>query len=777
MSRWLKSVGGRKASPTPLRAVASDPVMTAPKNETRSKTADTVPAKQVKHDRAAQEQRVKSRALLMRTYAGLLGCDVVVQDLEQALQAKLGPEGDIDAALMAAALGANGVAAKVDPEPTLSVDIWLALAWMTSGQWVLVLGQDGDVVHLFDTSFPDNRAPVPLAEFTPYFAGRLVRADAASAVPARTTAEQGDGPARDPNQTPGQSAGAHSGQSKGHWFWGQFPKFSRYFGEVALGSLVANLLAVAVALFSLQVYDRVIPHQSEATLWVLAAGAGFALLLEAALKLARARLIDGAGRQIELNVQTLLMNRILGMRSDMPGRSPSSLFASMREFSSVREFFTASSVGAVADIPFVFIFLLLVASIAGNVVWVLILGGVLMVLPSVFLQKRMIRLTQEMQGASTKASRLLHEAVSELDTIKTQRGEDRFRRLWLELTTLQSLKSSDQRRLASALTFWSQGVQQATYVCAVIAGTYLVFQGQFTVGSIIATGILTGRTLAPLTQLASTMARWGNVRAALEGLDGVALAPQDQDPARSYLRRDRLDGGFEIREVTYRYEEDAPAVLDIPGIGITPGQKIAVLGANGSGKSTLLKLMSGLYAPTSGRILLDGTDMGQIAPRDIRRSVGYLGQDVRLFSGTLRDNLNLNMLEQDDGRLFEALDFAGLGQFVKSHPKGLDLEIRDGGSGLSIGQRQSIGWARLWLQDPVVCLLDEPTAALDQTLEKTLISRLETWLEGRTALIATHRVPILSLATRTMVLQNGRMAVDGPRDKVLEHLTNTRGAS
>ncbi len=403
-------------------------------------------------------------------------------------------------------------------------------------------------------------------------------------------------------------------------------------------------------------------------------------------------------------------------------------------------------------------------------VWVLIAGGLLMVIPGFFLQKRMIRLTQEMQGASARQSRLLQEAVVELDTIKTQRAEDRFARVWEELSAVQALKSSDQRRLAATLTFWSQGLQQATYVGAVITGTYLVFAGEFTVGSIIAVGILSSRTLAPLTQLAGILARWGNVKAALDGLDGIANVPQDRSEARHYLRRERLQGQYELREASYRYDPEGAAVLDLDKLTIQPGQTIAVLGANGSGKSTLLKLLSGLYAPVSGKILIDGTEMAQIEPRDLRRAIGYLGQEVRLFHGTLRDNLNLSLLERDDDRLLEALDFAGLGQFVKSHPKGLDLDIRDGGEGLSVGQSQSIGWARLWLQDPDVCLLDEPTAALDQTLEKTLISRLESWLEGRTAVIATHRVPILSLASRTLILSNGRMAIDGPRDQVLDHL-------
>lgn len=325
-----------------------------------------------------------------------------------------------------------------------------------------------------------------------------------------------------------------------------------------------------------------IPHQSEATLWVLAAGAGLALVMEAGLKIARARLIDGAGRQIELNVQKILMGRLLGMRSELASKSPSNLFSAMREFGSVREFFTASTIGTLTDLPFIVVFLALVASIAGNVVWVLIAGGIIMVVPGFLLQKRMMRLTQDMQGAGARSARLLHEAIFELETLKTQCAEDRFRRLWGDLTALQAIKSSEQRRLGSALTFWAQGMQQATYIGAVILGTYLVFAGELTVGSIIAVGILTNRTLGPLTQLSGTLARWGNVKSALNGLDTITLAEQDEAEGRSYLRRDRIEGAFELREVQFTYEDGAAPVLDIAGLAILPGQVVAVLGTNGS---------------------------------------------------------------------------------------------------------------------------------------------------------------------------------------------------
>ncbi|WP_424944562.1 ATP-binding cassette domain-containing protein [Aliiroseovarius crassostreae] len=695
------------------------------------------------------EKRMKARADLASVYAGLLGRDAVAHDLTDTMQSALaGGAEDASLPMLSVALSSLGLETEEVTGQPCAPSSWPALALMKNGQVVLVLSQDGAHLRVYESGANGASIEVDQAEFAPVFTGTVLRAE----VPIDDLATR-HAPAR----------------LKDHWFWGELPKFKRYFADVALGSFVANMLAVAVALFSLQVYDRVIPHQSTATLWVLAAGAFVAIGLEAAIKAARARLMDGAGRAIEMNVQRLLMDRILGMRSDKRPNSPSGLFAAMRDFGSVREFFTASSVGTLTDIPFIFLFLALVASIAGNVVWVLIAGGILMVLPGFFLQKRMIAISQETQGASVKASRLLHEAIYEQDTIKTQRGEDRVRRLWTELNMLSAVKNSEQRKLSAWLTFWSQGLQQITYVSAVILGTYMVFAGEFTVGSIIAVGILSGRTLAPLTQLSGTLARWSNVKSSLDALDAIAGSEQDDAEGRTYLRRDQFNGAFEIRELRFAYDEHTPGI-DVPGLAIEPGQKVAVLGANGSGKSTFLKVLAGLYAPTAGRLMIDGVDMAQIAPKDLRRSIGYLGQDVRLFAGTLRDNLNLSMLEREDERLLQALDFAGLGPFVRGHAKGLDLEIRDMGEGLSIGQRQSIGWARIWLQDPKVVLLDEPTAALDQTLERTLVSRLESWLEGRTAIIATHRMPIMALTGRTLIFQNGRLTVDGPRDQVLAHL-------
>ncbi len=693
-----------------------------------------------------------ARAEIASVYAGLLGADVALTDVLESLHKTKG-DGPLRLEDLAGALREAGLIAAVERTPRPAARHWPALAEMTSGQVVLVLSRSPESLLVYDATQPDQRAEVPLADFAQVYTGRLLRArNSLSTLELRHT----DAPRR------------------GHWFWSEFRNYRRQLIEVAAGSLVANLLAVSVALFSLQIYDRVIPYQSEPTLWVLALGALIAVVMEGLLKLARSGLMDTTGRRIELTVQARLMDRLLGMKQAAGNRSPSQQFSAMREFSAVREFFTATTIGTLADLPFILIFLVLVASIGGNLVWVLVIGGLLMVLPGLLFRKKMIALTLAMQGSSVRSARLLYEAAFEAETVTTQRGEDRVKRIWGELVALSAVKSSEQRHLTSLLGYWAQGVQQATYVIAVVAGTYLVFAGEFTVGTIIAIGILTGRTLGPLAQLSSTLARWSNVKSALDGLESIANAPQTEEEGRKYLRRDRLTGGFELRNLEFRYDPQAAATIDIAALAIPAGQHVAVLGANGSGKSTLLRLLAGLYDPTAGRVLIDGVDLHQVHPRDLRRGIGYLGQDVRLFAGSLRDNLNMSQLERNDDRMYAALDFAGLGPFVRGHPRGLDLEIKEMGEGLSVGQRQSMGWARLWLQDPTVAILDEPTAALDQTLETTLVSRLKLWLDGRTAIIATHRVPILQLTGRTLILQNGRMAVDGPRDAVLAHLTKSQ---
>jgi len=558
-----------------------------------------------------------------------------------------------------------------------------------------------------------------------------------------------------------------NGVEKGHWFWGRLFLERLRFTDIVVSSLIANILAVVTSLFALQVYDRVIPGQSEATLWVLASGVGCAILFEAVLRFSRARLVDQMGKDAEIEISRDLFQRVVDMRLDQRPSTPAGIVHMVREFGAVKEFFTTASVGVVADLPFVIIFLTLISWIAGPVVWVVILGALLTLIPSILMQRAMARLSRETMGGMASASRVMTEAAYGLESIKAARSEPYFQRQWEEIIALNASKTTDQRALAAFQTFWATAIQQVTYVAALIAGVYMVFAGDLTVGAIIAVSILSTRTLSPITQLSQVLARWQNMKNALTGLDQIMAAPSEREPDRTYFRRTRLDGKVQLRKLRYSHPDTTTPALDIEGFTIEPGTRLALVGKNGSGKSTLLRVLAGLYQPEQGEVLLDGLDLRQIDPGDLRRNIGYLPQDIRLFRGTLRDNLATAGLKTDDEAYMEALSFAGLGEVVQQHPEGLDLQIRDGGEGLSIGQRQSVGLARLYLQDPSIILLDEPTAALDQTLENALVPRLGEWIGTRTCVVATHRPQILTQMNRVGVMQNGRIAVEGERDSVL----------
>lgn len=562
------------------------------------------------------------------------------------------------------------------------------------------------------------------------------------------------------------------GTFKRHWFWGRlfFQKIRLF--DVVVSSFAANLLAVLTSIFVLQVYDRVIPAQALATLWVLALGVGIGILFEALLRVARARLIDQMGKEAEIDISRDLFARVLGMPLDRRPAPPGALVHMVREFGSVKEFFTTAAVGVVADLPFVFVFLGLIYGIAGPVVWVIVAGALLTIIPSFLLQRRMSELSKETMGGMSSASRLLTEAAYGIETLKVTRSEPHFQKQWEEIILLNAVKTTEQRSLSAFLTYWATSMQQVTYVTAVIAGVYMVFAGEFTVGAIIAVSILSTRTLSPITQLSQILSRWQNMKSALEGLEVVMNSEQERDPNRTYIRRQRLSGKIELRKVKFGHPGAKLMGLNVEGLKVEPGVRLALLGANGSGKSTLLRIAAGLYHPNEGDVLIDGMDIRQIDPYDLRRNIGYLPQEIQMHRGTLRENLASDGQYYSDDRLHEALSFGGLGNFVRQHPEGLDAQIGDGGDGLSIGQRQSIGLARLHLLDPSIVLLDEPTAALDQALENELVVRLGQWIGERTSIIATHRPQILSQVHRVCVLQNGQIVLEGPKDAVLKQLVS-----
>lgn len=627
---------------------------------------------------------------------------------------------------------------------------------ISSGEYAIALGVAGKSIHLLAIGGTDAVSSVPIALVQQHYAKCSFQVLPRSDLLLEKHSD---------------------GRFTGHWFWGRLFLYRRSLIEVVVASLFANMLAVVTSLFALQVYDRVIPGQSEATLWVLASGVGLAIFFELVLRVSRARLIDYVGKDAEIEISSDVFSRVLGMKLDKRPAAPGAIVHMAREFSAVKEFFTNVAVGVVADLPFVLIFLLLIYGIAGNVVWVIIIGAFLIVLPNIALQGRMARLSKEAMGGMSSASRLLTEVSYGLETLKTTRFEGMFQRLWEEIIALNSQKTTEQRALRASLTYWAASVQQASYVGAVIVCVYMLFLGQLSMGAIVAVGILTTRTLSPISQLSQALASWQNMKAALSALETVMCSDQERDNEKSYIKRPRLSGDLTFENVRYAHPGSKSTAVEIASLHVKAGVRLAVLGANGSGKSTFLRLAAGLLDPSAGAISFDGVDQRQIDPSDVRNNIGYLPQEIQLFRGSLKSNISGGSSKFTDQDILEALEFGGMGDFTKQHPEGLDIPISDGGGGLSIGQRQSVGLARLFLQNPSIILLDEPTSALDQNLEKAVVSRLGSWIGARTCITATHRPQILSEMTHVAVLQQGRLILHGERDAVLNKLNVSASSS
>lgn len=559
-----------------------------------------------------------------------------------------------------------------------------------------------------------------------------------------------------------------------HWFWSRILSTNNHIPSIVASSLVANILAVVVSLFALQVYDRVIPSQSQATLWVLAAGVGIAILFEALLRGARAGLIDQVGKLTEIEISGDLFARLVNFPLDRLPMPPNAIAHTIREFSAIKTFFSTAAVGVVSDLPFVLIFFFVLYAIGGPIAFVVLCGGILMLLPSIFLRKRLGELSKESLGGTAASAQILNEAVYGLETLKVARKENFLQRQWEEIIALNAVRTTQQRKITAFLSFWSAAIMQVTYVCVIIASVYKLMLGDFTMGSIIAMSILSSRTLSPVSQLSGIILQWQNMRAALENLDILMNAEIERETKKNYLRRKRLKGHLSLRQVELVNEQNQIKRLDIQGFEVEPGSRVALVGGNGSGKTTVLNLLSGLHRPTRGEVLIDGVDIRQIDPLDLRANIGYLTQNMVMFRGTLRDNLQAPDRARNDEEIMEALEFAGVSGFVRTHPDGLDAPISDGGSGLSVGQKQCIGIARLYLQDPPIVLMDEPTSALDQSLEKQLVGKLGKWLHNRTTVIATHRSQIIDIMQHIAVIQNGRIAQAGPAQKLLENATKTK---
>lgn len=556
------------------------------------------------------------------------------------------------------------------------------------------------------------------------------------------------------------------------WFWGTLWRFRHFYVESMVASVVANLLTLASVFFAMNVYDRVVPTQAYTSLWTLALGTTLAITLEFVMRWLKARLIDLGGKKADLAINATLLREIMSIRLENRPQSIGIFSSSMRDFESLRDFFSSASFVLLTDLPFVLLFILLIGVVGGHLVWIP-LAAVPLVLTMAWLVQR--PLTQAMrdnmkEGADRQS--VLVETVLNMEILKAHNAEGYLQRRW-EAASQQGAESYKKIRAFSNLIMgFTSTLQQLLTVCLVVLGVYLIHANQLTLGALIASVILTGRAISPLAGVMGLAARFQQAVSALETLDGLLQRPRDREIDRSYVVPEKISGNLALEETEFAYpgEQRQPVIrrlsLSVPATG-----RVALLGRIGSGKSTMLRLAAGLYRPLSGHVRIDGIDVQQIDPTELRSRIGYIPQDPQLFMGTLRENLLLSNSWISDSRLIEVLQCLGLYEMVLGNPRGLDMPLTEGGGGLSGGQRQLVAVARMMLRDPALVYLDEPTANMDQNTEARVIAELKKWLDGRTVLLATHRPQLLELVDSIAVLEAGQCIAFGPRAEVIERLS------
>lgn len=552
------------------------------------------------------------------------------------------------------------------------------------------------------------------------------------------------------------------------WFWDIVLKDWKRYTDIMVASMIANILALATIIFSMQVYDRVVPSQSIPTLWVLAGGVLIAAVFEFVLRIARVYLSDIIGKRADLKISDRVFGHALRIRNKDRARSTGSFISQIRELEGVRELVTSTTISAIADLPFFFLFLAIFWIIGGNIFWVMLLVVPLMIIPGFLVQKKLAQLATEGMRESAIRNAILVEAVQGIEDIKLLRAEARFQNQWNHMNEVSADVSMRQRKIVGWLNAWTQKIQALTYAIVVLVGCFAVMKGDMTTGALVACSILSSRMLAPISQVTGVLGRWQQAKVAKNGLDELMQKPVDRPDRAQLIQRKVLSGDYDFKGVVFKYTEDDPRpTLVIPQLKIHAGEKVAILGRNGAGKSSLLQLLSGMQLPVQGKISLDGVDQSLLDPDDIRRDMALLNQNAHLFFGTIRENLTLGAPLASNDEIIRALQITNALEIVEQKKEGLDHLILEGGVGFSGGQKQALLLTRLLLRNPNIVLLDEPTASIDDVSEKVLIQHLKEWLGHRTLVVATHRPAVLQLVDRIIVVHEGKIIKDGPRDAIL----------
>ncbi len=568
---------------------------------------------------------------------------------------------------------------------------------------------------------------------------------------------------------------AHPKRGARQWFLHAIGKRRQVFVEAVVATFVVSTLGLGASFYSLQVYDRVIPTQAHATLVALTVGVIIAVLFEFVIKQVRSLMVDRGCKAIEEELSDVFFGRMLDIRMEARPRAVGSFAAQVRQFELVRNFMTSSTVFLIADLPFSLLFIAVIGVIGGALAAIPLLLLPVVLASSAWLNWRMRRLIRSQLKEGRHKNGLLVDVIDGIESIKAAGAEWKMMDRWRRLTASGSRLEIDIRHLSTTSTHFAQFLQQLCYVAMIGIGAWMVGTGQITMGALIACSILSNRALSPITQIATLVSQWQHAQEALKGLDDIMALPVEHGNGSAIIPSD-CAGELRAADASFSFDGKLTALHPL-AFTLGAGERTAVIGPVGSGKSTLIRLLSGLYRPSTGKLFLDGVDMALIAPEFLHEQIAYLPQDVRLLRGTLRDNLTLGLAPPPDGEILRAAALTGLDRMLATHPQGLDLPISEGGRGLSGGQRQLVGLTRLLIAKPRVWLLDEPTAAMDGDLEAQVMQQVFARLPADAALVmVTHKASLLRQVDRVIVMDQGRIVLDGPRADVLARLAGAPAA-
>lgn len=559
------------------------------------------------------------------------------------------------------------------------------------------------------------------------------------------------------------------------WLMEPMRRNSGTYGKVALAAVMINVFGLVTSLFTMTVYDRVVPNNATSSLVALSIGFAVIVVFDFILKLLRAYFVDIAGASIDREVGETLFARLLNLRLELRKGSTGALTGLMRELEALRDFFASATMTAVVDLPFIFLTLFVVALIGGRVVLVPLAAIPVVIGVGWLTQPAMNRLSARSMGEGLQKQSVLVETIGGLETVKATGAGGLLARRWAQAVERHSGSALRQRLVASIGITTATSAGTISYAAVVILGVGMIAKQELTMGGLIACSILASRAIAPLAQISQLLSRMTSTRTAYRQLNELMNQPAE-GPAGEGLKPRAIRGRIEFRNVGFRYPGAAERTLDGIGFAIEPGEHVALLGPVGSGKSTILRLILGLYPPEEGVVMIDGTDIRQLDPAELRRNIGVALQESVLLTGSIRENIGLGREEVDDEELLRAATLSGTHSFIGQIANGYDLRLADRGEGLSGGQRQSIALARALAGRPPVVVFDEPTSAMDTQTEMALIQRLGDELAGRTVVLVTHRPPLLQLVSRILLVERGRVVADGPRDEVLKRLTRPKAA-